>query len=55
MQSSKSKFICEVEKEVREMGYDSCDEEWSGLKWFILLERVWEKKEKSSKSREQKK
>lgn len=39
-----SKLVSDVEKEVREIGYDSCDEEWSPLKWYLLLECVWEKK-----------
>ena len=44
MQREENKLINDVEKEVREMGYDSCDEEWSPLKWYLLLECVWEKK-----------
>lgn len=40
----KSKLVNNVEKEVREMGYESCDEEWSPLKWYLLLECVQERK-----------
>lgn len=51
MQREESKFISDVEKEVREMGYDSCDEELSPLKWYLLLDRVQEKKSLESQKK----
>ena len=46
-----SKLVQDVEKEVREMGYDSCDEEFRPLQWYLLLERVREENEKIEKNR----
>lgn len=35
-----SDFDQDINKIVCDMGYDSCDEEWNGLRWFFLLSKV---------------
>lgn len=53
MEKGERKLADEVEKEVRDMGYDSCDEEWSPLKWYFLLERVQEREVEKREKREE--
>ena len=44
-----SDFDQDINKIVRDMGYDSCDEEWNGLRWFLLLSKVKEDNAKEEK------
>lgn len=45
----RSQLSIDVEKDVRKMGYESCDEERGPLQWYLLLKRVQEEEMRDEK------